>query len=148
MFWVLLWDSWRPSAVLTLSGGVFCKGEPGVIGVLWWSLQQPDRRITTVRELLRGAIRLHVLHHAAIEEVNGAWMAEELARHGYRISPGTLYPTLHRMEEEGLLRSRKELRDGRVVRLYVATKLGRASLAEERKVLARLAEEVLGTAPT
>ncbi|MGH9296016.1 MAG: PadR family transcriptional regulator, partial [Acidimicrobiales bacterium] len=42
-----------------------------------------------MRELLRGAIRLHVLHHAAEGEINGAWMAEELTRHGYKISPGT-----------------------------------------------------------
>lgn len=90
-----------------------------------------------VREFLRGAVRLHILHHAAGEELNGAWIAEELARHGYKISPGTLYPTLHRMEEEGLLSSRKELRSGRVVRLYLATELGRAILAEERELLAQ-----------
>jgi DNA-binding PadR family transcriptional regulator len=87
---------------------------------------------------------LHILHHAASQELNGAWMAEELGRHGYKISPGTLYPALHRMEEEGLLSSRKELRSGRVVRLYLATDLGRATLAEERAVLAELATEVLG----
>jgi DNA-binding PadR family transcriptional regulator len=98
----------------------------------------------SVREFLRGAVRLHILHHAASGELNGAWMADELGRHGYKISPGTLYPTLHRMEEEGLLSSRKELRNGRVIRLYLATDLGTATLAEEREVLAELAHEVLG----
>lgn len=97
-----------------------------------------------MREFLRGAVRLHILHHAATEELNGAWIADELSRHGYKISSGTLYPTLHRMEEEGLLTSRKELRDGRVVRLYVATEVGRANLAEQRALLAELADEVLG----
>ena len=97
-----------------------------------------------MREFLRGAIRLHVLHHAAAGEVNGAWMADELARHGYKISPGTLYPTLHRMEEEGLLESRKDVRAGRAIRLYRATDLGRTALAEERGVLAELAHEILG----
>ena len=58
-----------------------------------------------MREFLRGAVRLHILHHAAQGEVHGAWMARELAHHGYRISPGSLYPTLHKMETEGLLRS-------------------------------------------
>jgi DNA-binding PadR family transcriptional regulator len=96
-----------------------------------------------VREFLRGAIRLHVLHHAANGEVNGAWMADELARHGYKISPGTLYPTLHRMEEEGLLRSRKDVREGRAIRLYQVTELGRDALEEERALLAELAHEVL-----
>jgi DNA-binding PadR family transcriptional regulator len=45
-----------------------------------------------VREFQRGAVRPHILHHAAKEEIHGAWMTQELARHGYRISPGTLYP--------------------------------------------------------
>ncbi len=99
-----------------------------------------------MREFLRGAVRLHVLHHAVAGELNGAWMAEELARHGYRISPGTLYPTLHRMEEEGLLLSRREVRGGRQVRVYRATDSGRAVLDEERSVLAELASELLGDA--
>ncbi|MGW6485673.1 hypothetical protein [Streptomyces sp. NPDC055056] len=42
-----------------------------------------------MREFQRVAVRLHILHHAAEEEVHGAWMTEELARHGYDISPGT-----------------------------------------------------------
>ncbi|RLV76103.1 PadR family transcriptional regulator [Streptomyces rapamycinicus NRRL 5491] len=56
-----------------------------------------------MREFQRGAVRLHILHHAAEEEIHGAWMTEELASHGYQISPGTLYPTLHRLEADGLL---------------------------------------------
>lgn len=51
-----------------------------------------------MREFRRGAVRLPILHHAAEEEIHGAWMTEELARHGYQITPGTLYPTLHRLE--------------------------------------------------
>lgn len=87
---------------------------------------------------------MHVLHHALTGELHGAWMAKELGRHGYKISPGTLYPTLHRMEGEGLLSSRREVRDGRLIRLYRATELGRNALEEERGVLAELAHEVLG----
>ena len=34
-----------------------------------------------VREFQRGAVRLHILHHAALEEVHGAWLTEELRRH-------------------------------------------------------------------
>ncbi|MGY1584561.1 helix-turn-helix transcriptional regulator [Streptomyces sp. MN13] len=37
------------------------------------------------------------LHHAAEDEIHGAWTAEELAAYGYQTSPGTLYPTLHRV---------------------------------------------------
>jgi DNA-binding PadR family transcriptional regulator len=71
-------------------------------------------------------------------------MADELAHHGYRISPGTLYPTLHRMEEEGLLRSKSEVVDGRTRRVYRITADGRRELAEGRRMLRELADEVLG----
>jgi DNA-binding PadR family transcriptional regulator len=96
-----------------------------------------------MRQFLRGAVQLHVLHHAAEREVDGAWMSEELARHGHRISPGTLYPALHRMEAEGLLTSRVELVEGRRRRRYRATEQGRRVLADTRRALRELADEVL-----
>jgi len=98
---------------------------------------------TAVREFQRGAVQLHVLHHAAEGEIHGAWMSEELAEHGYRISPGTLYPTLHRMEAEGLLRSRRTVVDGKTRRTYKATAQGRRALEAARKALRELADEVL-----
>jgi DNA-binding PadR family transcriptional regulator len=97
-----------------------------------------------MREFLRGAVRLHVLHHAAGGEVHGAWMAAELAEHGYRISPGSLYPTLHKMEAEGLLRSSQRVVDGRARRTYVATAKGRKALESIKRQLRELAREVLG----
>lgn len=91
---------------------------------------------------MRGAVPIHILHHAAEEEVNGAWLADELARHGYRISPGTLYPLLHRMEAAGLVTSREETVDGRAVRLYRATPLGVAELEKVKGLIGELAGEV------
>lgn len=85
-------------------------------------------------DLLSGLIRLHVLHHAAEQEIYGQWMIDELAHHGYRLSPGTLYPMLHKMARDGYLVSRQE-RDGRTVRkLYTITPKGREGLglAKER----------------
>lgn len=99
--------------------------------------------VPSVREFLRGAMRLHVLHHAATGEIHGAWMSEELARHGYRISAGTLYPALHRMEREGLLVDRRAVVAGHTRRVYRATAKGRAVLAQTRRALRELADEVL-----
>jgi DNA-binding PadR family transcriptional regulator len=96
-----------------------------------------------VREFQRGAVRLHILHHAAEDGIHGAWMAQELAGHGYQISPGTLYPTLHRLETDGLLVSNQRVVDGRTRRVYRATAAGKAALAEDRRALAELAREVL-----
>lgn len=101
------------------------------------------RGCESVKEFLRGAVRLHILHHAAREPVHGAWMSTELTRHGYSISPGTLYPTLHRMEDEGLLTSTTEVVGGRTRRVYRATEAGLSELAEARRAIAELADEVL-----
>jgi DNA-binding PadR family transcriptional regulator len=96
-----------------------------------------------VRDFLRGAAQAHVLHHAADDDVYGAWLAEELSRHGYVISPGTLYPLLHRMEAEGLLSSRVVVDNGRSLRLYRATSRGRRELEVLRRAVAELAVELL-----
>jgi PadR family transcriptional regulator, regulatory protein PadR len=77
------------------------------------------------QDLLKGLIRLHVLHHAAESEFYGQWMIDELARYGYKLSPGTLYPMLHAMERSGYLKS-KQKRLGRTFRrVYKATALGK-----------------------
>ncbi|HEY2478750.1 MAG TPA: PadR family transcriptional regulator [Solirubrobacterales bacterium] len=96
-----------------------------------------------MREFLRGAVQLHILHHAAEAEIHGAWMSQELAGHGYDISPGTLYPTLHRLEQEGLLKSRPTVEEGHSRRVYKITAEGRKALRRTEKALRELADEVL-----
>ncbi len=95
-----------------------------------------------VRDFRRGAVAVHVLHHAAEDYVHGAWLSEELARHGHRISPGTLYPLLHRMVDAGLLTDHEAVVDGRVLRRYRATRAGRRALSELRVSIRELAGEV------
>ena len=92
--------------------------------------------------LLAGLVRLHILHHAAEGDIYGQWMIEELARHGYRMSPGTLYPLLHGMEEKGYLESRQERAGRSVRRLYHATPLGREALALARDKVRELFGEI------
>jgi PadR family transcriptional regulator, regulatory protein PadR len=97
------------------------------------------------RELLSGFVRLHILHHAAEGDLYGQWMIEELARHGYRLSPGTLYPLLHGLEKKGYLASRKE-REGKTLRKYYrATPLGRRAMKLARAKAAELFGEILPT---
>jgi len=79
--------------------------------------------------LYAGLIRLHVLHHAAKEPIYGLAMIEELERHGYKISAGTLYPILHGLEGKGYLTS-TEVRSGSTARrVYPATPAGAKALA-------------------
>jgi PadR family transcriptional regulator, regulatory protein PadR len=80
------------------------------------------------KELYSGMIRLHILYHASKGPVFGLWIIEELGRHGYKLSPGTLYPILHGLESKGYLVSTQK-RDGRQVRrLYRTTPAGRKAL--------------------
>jgi PadR family transcriptional regulator len=81
------------------------------------------------RELYSGLIRLHILAHAEKEGVFGLGMIEELARHGYKLSPGTLYPLLHSMEKKTLLRSHKRLIAGKIRRIYKSTASGHHALS-------------------
>ena len=95
------------------------------------------------RDFYSGFIRLHILHHASEEEIFGASIMEELARHGYRLSPGTLYPVLHAMERKGLLSS-KERKDGRQIRrFYRATPKGRRALQAAKHKIQELFGELL-----
>lgn len=97
-----------------------------------------------MRRVLLGFMGIHILHHASRGEVTGTFMMEELERHGYRVSPGTIYPLLHKMEEMGLLKSRTEVRNGRRVRLYRATPKGEELLREAKERVKELCSEVLG----
>ena len=100
-------------------------------------------KIEDDRDLYSGLIRLHVLHHAAEEPIFGLGMIEELARHGYKISPGSLYPLLHGLEAKGYLRS-TEIRNGKSRRkIYRATALGRKALAGAEHKVRELFHELI-----
>ena len=102
------------------------------------SLRRPSRH----NNLWRGLIRLHILHHAAEGDVYGLELIAELRRHGYSIGPGTLYPLLHRLTENGYLRERSAGRQRQ--RRYYATAKGRRALAEAYHYVAELSTELGG----
>src|SRR6202789_3825099 len=79
-------------------------------------------------ELFFGLIRIHVLLPASHEPIFGLAMMEELAHHGYRIGPGTLYPLLHGLERSGLLKSVLKNVGGHSRRIYKITAAGKKAL--------------------
>ena len=95
------------------------------------------------REFFLGFIKIHILYHASKEPIFGVEIAEELARHGYSISPGTLYPTLHRLEKEGYLESVLKVIGGKVRKYYQATTKGKLVLEQSRKKIRELVTEVI-----
>ena len=96
-----------------------------------------------LQDFFLGFVKIHILYHAANEPIYGVEILQELTRHGYRLSPGTLYPTLHRLEKEGYLSMEKEVVDGKVRKYYSATKEGLAVLSASKEKIAQLVEEVL-----
>ncbi|MFP6731274.1 MAG: helix-turn-helix transcriptional regulator [Alphaproteobacteria bacterium] len=93
--------------------------------------------------LYAGLMRLHILHHAAEQEVCGVWVMQELRRHGYEISPGTLYPMLHGLERKGYLHSTKERVGKTMRRLYSITSEGKTALGEAKEKVRDLYGELI-----
>jgi PadR family transcriptional regulator PadR len=105
-------------------------------------------RLTNIKsprdqDLLSGLIRIHILYHACKEPIFGLEMIEELHRHGYKLSAGTLYPMLHGMERKGLLRSKITWEGRRRRRVYVGTADGRRMLMRAKEKLKILLGELL-----
>lgn len=85
-----------------------------------------------VREFLLGFVKLHALHHAARGRIYGSEFRSELARHGYDLSFGTIYPLFHKLERAGYLRCERENAGGRLRKYYSITDKGRRALAYAR----------------
>jgi PadR family transcriptional regulator len=102
-----------------------------------------------LRDFFLGFIKIHILHHAAHAPVFGLALIRELARHGYEVSPGTVYPILHELARAGYLAREDRVVRGKVRKYYRITPRGRRALAEVRVKIAELVAEVLqGEGPT
>lgn len=99
-------------------------------------------RDPVVREFLLAFWKIHILYHAEEGGVYGHWMVEELHHHGYRISPGTLYPMLSRMAKRGWLRAAEPRRAKGGRRVYRLTPRGAEVLKRIRRSLDELYGEV------
>jgi DNA-binding PadR family transcriptional regulator len=100
-----------------------------------------------LRHFFLGFIKIHVLHHAAQEPLYGLSLIEELRRHGYTLSPGTLYPLLHGLAQAGYLVQEDRVVGGKVRKYYSITAAGRQALAQSRRQILELVREVLAPGP-
>jgi DNA-binding PadR family transcriptional regulator len=96
-----------------------------------------------IRHFFGGFVRLHILYHADKAAICGVEMIEELKRHGYKLSPGTLYPILHHLEEAAYLSCEEAIVSGKRRKNYRITKKGRKLLAEAQGKLRELFSEVV-----
>lgn len=95
------------------------------------------------RDLYSGLIRLHILYHASREPIYGLGIIAELERHGYKLSPGTVYPLLHGLEGRGYLKSKEVRTSRRGRRVYTATARGRRALVGAREKVRELFGELM-----
>ena len=106
-----------------------------------------ERAPFTVADIFRdtflGFIRVHVLFHASKQRIFGAEMIEELREHGYKMSPGTLYPILHAMEKAKYIKSEQQVVLGKVRKYYSATPEGKKVLKQLQEKIRELTHEVL-----
>ena len=95
------------------------------------------------RDFLQGLVKIFILHQASRGPVYGNRLSKALHALGYQISPGSLYPLLHTLENSGLLHSRLRVFKGRVRKYYELTEPGRVCLDELRQSLGDLVRTVI-----
>ena len=99
-------------------------------------------------EMLKGHLDMIVLASLAPGPAHGYAVIEEIRRRSrgaFDLPEGTIYPVLHRLEENGLLSGRWVTADsGRRRRVYSLTRRGERALADQYAVWERFAAAVGG----
>lgn len=87
-------------------------------------------------ELLKGTLDLLILRTLDLQPMHGVAIADridQLTRGTFQVKPGSLFPALHRLEQEGWIVGQwQESDEGRRVKSYTLTRAGRRQLAAER----------------
>ena len=92
--------------------------------------------------LLQGTLDVLILKSLALEQMHGLGIArrvEQMTRGTFQVKPGSLFPALHRMEEEGWVTSTwGESENNRRAKYYRITKTGRRQLETETERWSRI----------
>lgn len=93
-------------------------------------------------ELLQGTLDMLILKALALGPLHGLGVArrvEQVTRGAFQVKPGSLFPALHRMEEQGWLSSSwGESENNRRAKYYQLTKAGRRQLETETQRWSRI----------
>jgi DNA-binding PadR family transcriptional regulator len=99
------------------------------------------------QSLWQGMVKLVILHQASMRPVYGGGLSKYLCSRGYKISPGTLYPLLHALEQAGYLRCQLKVNKGRLRKYYETTALGQSCLSELRHQVCGIVKEIIINRP-
>lgn len=95
-----------------------------------------------IRDFFLGFIKLHILYHAEKEPIFGQEFQNELKRHGYNISFGTLYPIFHKLRKRGYLKLKEVNINGKIRKYYSITEKGRKVLENSKLKTKELFDEL------
>jgi PadR family transcriptional regulator PadR len=94
-------------------------------------------------DLVQGTLDLLLLKILALEPLHGWAISQRLkqvSRDVLQVSDGSLYPALHKLEQEGWIKAQWKTSElGRRAKFYSLTRLGRSHLAKEAANWERLA---------
>jgi transcriptional regulator len=97
-------------------------------------------------DLLQGTLDLLILKTLALEPMHGWGIAQriqQISRDVFRVNQGSLYPALHRLENQGWIASDwRESENNRRAKYYRLTATGRRKLAAEERNWERVAAAV------
>ena len=93
-------------------------------------------------ELLKGTLDLLILRTLELEPRHGMAVADRIAqitRGTFDVRPGSLFPALHRLAQEGFIKgSWQQSSEGRRTKVYELTAAGRRQLTAEKQQWARI----------
>jgi PadR family transcriptional regulator PadR len=93
-------------------------------------------------DIMKGTLDLLVLKTLALEPRHGVGVADRIQQitHGtFRLGPGSLFPALHRLEQNGFIKGEWSVTpEGRRAKYYRVTPAGQRQLAAEKKNWARI----------
>ena len=97
-------------------------------------------------EILKGTLALLILRTLELEPRHGVSIAdriEQITKGTFSVKAGSLFPALHRLEQEGFIAGEWSTTDaGRRVKAYRLTSAGRQQLIAEKKQWARIVSAV------
>ncbi len=97
-------------------------------------------------EILKGTLGLLILRTLELEPRHGVAIAdriEQITKGTFTVKAGSLFPALHRLEQEGFIAGEWTLTEaGRRIRSYRLTPAGRQQLVVEKKQWARIVSAV------
>jgi PadR family transcriptional regulator PadR len=97
-------------------------------------------------DLLQGTLDLLILKTLSFEPKHGWAIAkriQQMSNEVLQVQQGSLYPALHRLEQQGWMRARwSETETGRQAKFYSLTAAGRAQLEKEKQSWNRLSAAI------